>query len=87
MSTLKSVTPKEGVTWYVKWASSILMLTAVTFRATGLPELAIYDIIFSWLGAVGWFYVSIKWNDRALIVLNGVFGVILFTGLIKYFLA
>ena len=87
MSTLKSVTPKEGVTWYVKWASSIMMLSAVTFRATGLPELAIYDMILSWAGAVGWFYVSIKWNDRALMILNGVFGVILFTGIIKYFMA
>lgn len=87
MSTLKSVTPKEGITWYVKWVSSIMMLTAVTLRATGLPELAIYDMILSWAGAVGWFYVSIKWNDRALMILNGVFGVILFTGLLKYFLA
>jgi hypothetical protein len=64
-----------------------MMLTAVTLRATGLPELAIYDMILSWAGAVGWFYVSIKWNDRALMILNGVFGVILFTGLLKYFLA
>jgi len=87
VSTLKSVTPKEGITWYVKWVSSIMMLTAVTLRATGLPELAIYDMILSWAGAVGWFYVSIKWNDRALMILNGVFGVILFTGLLKYFLA
>ena len=87
MSTLKSVTPKEGITWYVKWASSIMMLTAVTLRATGLPELAIYDMILSWAGAVGWFFVALKWNDRALMILNGVFGVILFTGLIKYFLA
>lgn len=71
----------------MKWASSIMMLSAVTFRATGLPELAIYDMILSWAGAVGWFYVSVKWNDRALMILNGVFGVILFTGIIKYFMA
>jgi hypothetical protein len=44
-------------------------------------------MILSWAGAVGWFYVSIKWNDRALMILNGVFGVILFTGLLKHFLA
>ena len=87
MSTLESVTPKEGITWYVKWASSIMMLTAVTLRATGLPELAIYDMILSWAGSVGWFFVALKWNDRALMILNGVFGVILFTGLLKYFLA
>jgi hypothetical protein len=41
----------------------------------------------SWIGAAGWFFVGYKWNDRALMVLNGVFGVILFAGILRYFLA
>jgi hypothetical protein len=39
----------------------------------------------SWIGAVGWFVVGFMWKDRALIILNGVIGVILFSGLIKLF--
>jgi hypothetical protein len=41
----------------------------------------------SWIGAAGWFFVGFKWNDRALMVLNGVFGVILFAGIMRHFLS
>ena len=30
----KKVTPKYDLSWYVKWLSSVLILTAVCFRAT-----------------------------------------------------
>jgi hypothetical protein len=36
------------------------------------------------LGLLGWLYVGLKWNDRALILLNGVITVILFGGIISY---
>lgn len=87
MSTMESVTPKYDATWYIKWVSSIFVLIAVTFRSSGVIELLIYDIFFSWLGVVGWFYVGWKWNDRAIMVLNGTLGVILFAGILRYFFA
>ena len=80
----KSVTPKLTLDWYIKWASSIIVLSAISIRSTGLPELQIYDMFLSWLGAVGWFIVSFMWKDRALILLNGVMAIMLASGIIKY---
>lgn len=83
----KSVTPKQTLDWYLKWASSIIVLCAISVRSTGLPELQIYDMILSWVGAVGWFVVSFMWKDRALLLLNGVISIMLAGGILKYLLA
>ena len=83
MSKVNSVTPKYDITWYVKWAASLIVLVGITIRASGVTELQWLDIVCSWVGAVGWFYVGFKWNDRALMVLNGVIGVILFSGILR----
>jgi hypothetical protein len=83
VTKVNSVTPKYDVTWYVKWTASIIVLIGITIRASGVSELQWLDIVCSWIGAVGWFYVGFKWNDRALMVLNGVIGVILFAGILR----
>ena len=80
---VKSATPKQDITWYIKWASSICVLCAVTFRAAGVPDLHIWDVLLSWAGAMGWFVVGFLWKDRALVLLNGVIGIMLFAGLLK----
>lgn len=80
-----STTPKGDITWYIKWIASIITLFAVSVRATGIPELHWIDLVGSWIGSVGWFVVGFMWKDRALIILNGVIAVILFSGLIKLF--
>jgi len=69
MSKINSVTPKYDITWYVKWTASIIVLIGITIRASGVTQLQWLDIVCSWIGAVGWFYVGFKWNDRALMVL------------------
>lgn len=81
-----SITPKGDITWYIKWIASFITLFAVSVRATGIPELHWIDMVGSWIGAVGWFVVGFMWKDRALIILNGVIGVILFSGILKLFL-
>lgn len=83
MTKINSITPKYDVTWYVKWTASIIVLIGITIRASGVTQLQWLDIVCSWIGAVGWFYVGFKWNDRALMVLNGVIGVILFAGILR----
>ena len=83
MTKINSITPKYDITWYVKWTASIIVLIGITIRASGVSELQWLDIVCSWIGAVGWFYVGFKWNDRALMVLNGVIGVILFAGILR----
>jgi hypothetical protein len=87
VTKIHSVTPKYDITWYVKWIASIIVLIGITIRASGVTQLQWIDIVCSWIGAVGWFYVGFKWNDRALMILNGVIGVILFAGILRHFLS
>jgi hypothetical protein len=81
----KSQTPKGDITWYIKWCASIITLFAVSIRASGIQELHWLDMLGSWIGALGWCVVGVMWKDRALIILNGVIGVVLFSGLLKLF--
>lgn len=81
----ESVTPKNTIDWYIKWFSSIIILSAISVRSSGVPELQWLDMLLSWIGGVGWFIVSYIWRDRALILLNGVISIMLFGGLINHF--
>jgi hypothetical protein len=50
------ITPKDGITWYIKWGSSIIILFAVACRSIEeVPR--IYDIVFSLIGCSGWFLI------------------------------
>jgi len=77
----KSATPKYTIDWYIKWASSIVLLTAMATRAN--PELALIDQSLSLVGCVGWLIVANIWKDRALIILNTAAILILGSGLIS----
>ena len=57
MTKINSITPKYDITWYVKWTASIIVLIGITIRASGVTQLQWLDIVCSWIGAVGWFYV------------------------------
>jgi len=83
----KSVTPKGDITWYVKWFSSVMVLIAIAIRSSGAVDLQWLDITFSLIGACGWLFVSLKWNDRALILLHSVVTIMLTTGLINHWVA
>jgi hypothetical protein len=80
---IKSVTPKYTTDWYIKWVGSLIVLLAVTMRSTGIPELMIWDVALSWVGAVCWAVVGFMWKDRAVLLLNTVLGLMLFTGLLR----
>ena len=79
----KKITPKYDLSWYVKWVSSVLILTAVCFRAAG--GFHMFDLYFSFAGTIGWLWVGILWHDRALIVLNAVSLAIYSMGIINYY--
>jgi len=80
----KSATPKYDLSWYVKWTASAIMLIAMSFRgAQVLPQ---FDLVLSFVGCLGWLWVGVLWKDRALIILNAVAVVILFSGILKLFL-
>ncbi len=66
----KSATPKYTIDWYVKWFASAFILAAMSLR--GVEGFQLYDLILSIIGISGWVIVSVLWNDRALIMLNGI---------------
>jgi|TARA_B110001454_G_scaffold217933_1_gene244463 hypothetical protein len=66
----KSATPKYTIDWYIKWVASVFVLTAMAVR--GQDSMIIWDVSLSFIGVSLWLVVSILWNDRALILLNGI---------------
>jgi len=66
----KSATPKQDLSWYVKWVSSIFLLMGISVR--GVEGFHAFDLICSLVGIAGWLVVGLLWKDRALIILNGV---------------
>jgi ABC-type siderophore export system fused ATPase/permease subunit len=71
----KSATPKQDLSWYIKWTASVFILSSMSIR--GVEGLQFYDLVLSLVGVTGWMIVGILWKDRALMLLNGV-GIILF---------
>lgn len=53
--------------WYIKWISSILMIITMSLTAVNIYP---FNVFLGLISSVGWTYVSIRWNDRALIILN-----------------
>lgn len=84
---INSVTPKYDITWYVKWCVSIILLfgLAIGPRGAGLVGWEWVDVVCSWIGAAGWWWVGYKWNDRAIQLINGVFLFALTGGLLRLF--
>ena len=66
----KSATPKYTLDWFIKWIASIFILAAISMR--GIDGFQLYDLSLSVIGVGLWLWVSILWQDRALILLNGV---------------
>lgn len=55
--------------WYLKWLASIIVLCAMSIRGVdGFQQL---DLYLSIIGIGLWLWVSLIWEDRALILLNG----------------
>ena len=78
----KSATPKYTLDWYVKWVASVFVLMAMSFR--GVAGYEIYDLVLSIVGITLWLWVSVMWNDRALIMLNGAGLLLLVRNFIEY---
>jgi len=77
----KSATPKYTLDWYLKWIASAFVLIAMSIR--GVEGMQIYDLYLSIIGIALWLWVSILWQDRALILLNGVGLMFLINNLVK----
>tara|TARA_R100001443_G_scaffold28575_1_gene41727 strand:+ start:4794 stop:5060 length:267 start_codon:yes stop_codon:yes gene_type:complete len=77
----KFKTPKLTLDWYIKWASSLIILVAMSLRSTG--EFPFADMCLSFVGCAGWIAMGVIWKDRAILILNSVACFILLTGIIK----
>ena len=67
--TIESKTPTYTTDWYIKWIASVFVLGGMTIRGT--PGFQEWDLMLSTIGVSLWLIVSFLWNDRALILLNG----------------
>jgi hypothetical protein len=65
----KKVTPRYDLSWYIKWASSIMLIIAMIMTSTNIFPWNLYPAI---VGMIGWLIVGLLWHDRALIVLNAI---------------
>ena len=66
---------QHPITWYGKWIAMI-------FTTNNIYPL---NLFFHFIGLGGWLWVSIVWNDRALIVVNAVAVAIYANGIVAYF--
>ena len=79
---LKSITPKGDLSWYIKWVSSFTILIGMVLTSVMITPL---NLFFHMAGVFGWLIVGFMWNDRALMLLNGIALVIFLTGILKHY--
>jgi hypothetical protein len=72
---------QHPLSWYIKWISSIILIAAMIATTNNMYP---WNMLLQFLGVGGWLWVSIIWNDRALIVVNAVATAIMANGLVSY---
>ena len=77
----KKVTPKGDLSWYVKWASVLFIVTGWCLTSINYFP---YNMVFQLIGIAGWLWVGFLWHDRSLIVLNSIGVTLLGAGLLKF---
>ena len=80
----KTSTPKREhhpPTWWIKWISSIVIIVAMIATTNNLYP---WNMFLQFVGCAGWLFVSIVWNDRALIIVNAVATAIMINGVVVY---
>ena len=81
--TIKKVTPLGGLSWYVKWISSLVIIVGMIMSSLNIYP---YNLYIHLLGVAGWLWVGFLWHDRALILLNAIAVVIFILGIGNYYL-
>lgn len=74
----------ENFDWYVKWAATVCIIVSVIFRVAGV-EYRFFDLAIGTFGTLLWLWVSVMWNDRALIILNTLMVILLGSTLVREF--
>ncbi len=71
---------KNSLTWYLKWASTIALVSGMLLTALNVYPVNMY---LSLSGVVGWLVVGFLWHDRSVIVLNTIGTTIYVGGIIS----
>ena len=82
--TLKKVTPRFDLSWYLKWIASFFLLVGMALVSTGGYEP--WNMVASLVGVIGWMIVGMMWHDRALIFINGIAIFIWASGILNFFI-
>ena len=69
------------LSWWLKWASSIVLIFAMIATTNDLYP---WNMFLQTIGVAGWLWVSIIWNDRALIIVNAVAVAIFLNGIVNW---
>ena len=80
----KTSTPlrhQHPLSWWLKWVSSVILIFAMILTTNNLYP---YNMFLQFVGVSGWLWVSIIWNDRALIVVNAVATSIFLNGIFNW---
>jgi len=80
----KTVTPTSGLSWYLKWFSSVIIIIGILLTSNNLYP---WNMMFHGVGLLGWLIVAILWNDRALLVVNSVGLALLANGLLNSYIS
>jgi hypothetical protein len=79
---LKKQTPYKTKDWYLKWVSSIILITGMLFTANNIYPL---NLFISIAGIIGWILIGLIWNDRAIILINAIGLTIYINGILSYY--
>lgn len=56
---------KRDHVFYIKYASAIIILTAMVFHVQGWTP---WNSFLQMIGAAGWIYVGYRWNEKAIML-------------------
>ena len=69
------------LSWWLKWASSFILILAMIATTNDLYP---WNMFLQFIGVAGWLWVSVIWNDRALIIVNAVAVAIFLNGIVNW---
>ena len=65
----------------IKWIGSIIIIISMILTAANIYP---YNLFIAIPGTLAWIYVSFKWNDKSLILMNTIALTIYMLGITKY---
>lgn len=75
------VTPTHTLDWYIKWASSVVLIAGMLLNAQNVYPINLY---ITSVGIAGWVVVGYLWKDRSIMILNTVALTIYLNGIVQF---